>query len=235
MSLLYIDMTKVLKILPQVRPGPTYSTQSISLLLMSWRRKEQVDQNTKYTFENVVHKMASILFKPPHVDIGTEILIFCVKSKGSPTQKRKGCYHWVRWSVSSTSLVTIRAVILATFPFIDEVACGDGVTRQIKVWQKSLQWRHIDHDSVSNPQPRGCLLNRLFRSRSKKTSKLRVTGLCAGNSPVTNEFPAQRASNAENVSIWWRHHGSICCCVSCAILHYIGPLYIKIFSFDICK
>ena len=40
----------------------------------------------------------------------------------------------------------------------------------------------------------------------KKTSKLRVTGLCAGNSPVAGEFPAQRASNAENVSIWWRHH-----------------------------
>ena len=31
--------------------------------------------------------------------------------------------------------------------------------------------------------------------------------LCAGNSPVTGEFPTQRASNAENVSIWWRHHG----------------------------
>ena len=42
--------------------------------------------------------------------------------------------------------------------------------------------------------------------RSKKTSKLRVTGLCARNSPVTGEFPAQMASNAENVSIWWRHH-----------------------------
>ena len=39
-----------------------------------------------------------------------------------------------------------------------------------------------------------------------KASKLRVTGLCAGNSPVTGEFPAQMASNAENVSIWWRHH-----------------------------
>ena len=38
-------------------------------------------------------------------------------------------------------------------------------------------------------------------------SKLRVTGLCVGNSPVTGEFPALRASNAENVSIWWRHHG----------------------------
>ena len=44
------------------------------------------------------------------------------------------------------------------------------------------------------------------RCRSTKTSKLRVTGLCAGNSPVTSEFPAQRASDVENVSIWWRNH-----------------------------
>ena len=47
----------------------------------------------------------------------------------------------------------------------------------------SLRWRHNDHDSVSNHQHHHCLLNRLFRCRSKKTSKLRVTGLCAGNSP----------------------------------------------------
>ena len=40
-----------------------------------------------------------------------------------------------------------------------------------------------------------------------KKTKLRVTGLYAGNSPGTGEFPAQMASNAENVSIWWRHHG----------------------------
>ena len=39
------------------------------------------------------------------------------------------------------------------------------------------------------------------RRISKKTSKLRVTGLCGGNSPVTGEFPAQMASNLENVSI----------------------------------
>ena len=47
----------------------------------------------------------------------------------------------------------------------------------------SLLWRHNEHDSVSNHQPPHCLLNRLFRHRSKKTSKLRVTGLCVGNSP----------------------------------------------------
>ena len=70
----------------------------------------------------------------------------------------------------------------------------------------TLRWRHNDHAGVSNHQPHGCLLNRLFMRKSKKTSKLRVTGLCVGNSPGTGEFPAQMASNAENVSIWWRHH-----------------------------
>ena len=43
----------------------------------------------------------------------------------------------------------------------------------------------------------------------RKHQKLRVTGLCMGNSPETGEFPAQMASNAENVSIWWRHHVKI--------------------------
>ena len=69
-----------------------------------------------------------------------------------------------------------------------------------------LQGRHSGRDSVSNRQPRDCLLKRLFRRRSKKTTQLRVAGLCAWNAPVTGEFPAQMASNAENVSIWWRHH-----------------------------
>ena len=68
-----------------------------------------------------------------------------------------------------------------------------------------LHWRHNGPNGVSNRQPYDCLFNRLFRHRSKKTSKLRVAGLCEGNSPVTGEFPAQRVSNAENVSIWWRH------------------------------
>ena len=72
----------------------------------------------------------------------------------------------------------------------------------------ALHWRHNGHDSVSNNQPHHCLLNRLFRRTSNKTSRLRVTGLCAGNSPETGEFPVQMASNAENVSIWWRHHGT---------------------------
>ena len=71
---------------------------------------------------------------------------------------------------------------------------------------QSLRWRHNGRDGVSNHQPHDCLLNRLFRRRSKKTWKLRVTCLCAGNSLGTSEFPAQMAGNADNVSIWWRHH-----------------------------
>ena len=69
----------------------------------------------------------------------------------------------------------------------------------------SLQWRHTDHDSVSNHQPHGCLLNRLFRRRSKETSKLRVTGLCEGNSPGPVNSPHKDQLRG-NVSIWWRHH-----------------------------
>ena len=68
------------------------------------------------------------------------------------------------------------------------------------------QLKPYEHDGISNHQRLDCLLNRLFRPRSEKTSKLRVTGLCEGNSPVTGEFPTQRASNAENVSLWWCHH-----------------------------
>ena len=54
------------------------------------------------------------------------------------------------------------------------------------------------------------IAQRFVRRRSnKKISKLGVTGVCAGNSPGTGEFPTQRASNAENISIWWRHHALI--------------------------
>ena len=74
----------------------------------------------------------------------------------------------------------------------------------IRIGGTSLRWRHNGRDSISNHQPHDCLLNRLFRRRSKKTPKLPVTGLC-GEFTGTGEFPAQMASYAENVSIWWRH------------------------------
>ena len=79
------------------------------------------------------------------------------------------------------------------------------------MWWEALLWRHNWHDGVSDHQPHDCLLNSLFRRRWNKLSKHRVTGLCEGNSPVTDEFLAQRASSAENVSIWWRHHDMTQC------------------------
>ena len=57
-----------------------------------------------------------------------------------------------------------------------------------------IQCRHNGRESVSNHQLHDCLLNHLFRHRPKKTSKLRVTGLCAGNSPVNSphKWPVTR-------------------------------------------
>ena len=68
------------------------------------------------------------------------------------------------------------------------------------IWA-SLQWRHNERHGVSNHQHFECLLSRLFRGTSKKTSKLHVTGLCDANTPVTDGFPSQRASNAGMFSI----------------------------------
>ena len=77
---------------------------------------------------------------------------------------------------------------------------------------QTLQWCHSERDGVSYHRRINCALNRLFRrgsTRSKRSPKLRATGLCEGNSLVTGEFPAQRASNADNVSSWCRHHGDV--------------------------
>ena len=65
--------------------------------------------------------------------------------------------------------------------------------------QKFITGRHNERNGVSNHRRLDCLLRHLFGCRSKKASKLRVTGLWEGDSPVTGEFPTQRASNAEFV------------------------------------
>ena len=104
------------------------------------------------------------------------------------------------WSLSMyTNLITV--CNSAKSPKMYTILCHQNHT---------LQWRHNECDGVLNHRRLHCLLNCLFRRRLKKTSKLRVTGFCEGNSLVTGEFPAQKASNAENVSIWWRHHGIQC-------------------------
>ena len=124
-------------------------------------------------------------------------------------------FHFFLWGLSVYFTLPLNSggVSLHLMSFLNEFWRGcsfvDGVSQMTHLWHdlcQPLQWRHNGHDGVSNHQPHHCLLNRLFGwCRSKKTSKLRVTGLCAGNSTGTGEFPAQMASNAENVSIWWRH------------------------------
>ena len=56
----------------------------------------------------------------------------------------------------------------------------------------TLRWRHNELDGVSDHQPHDCLLNRSFRRISKKTWKLRFTGLCEGNSPGPVNSPHKR-------------------------------------------
>ena len=86
------------------------------------------------------------------------------------------------------------------------LADATSVLRMVaEISSKSLQWWHNERDGISNHLRLDWLLNRLFRRRSNK-AKLRVTGLCEGNPPVTGGLPSQRASNAEGVSIWWHHH-----------------------------
>ena len=111
--------------------------------------------------------------------------------------------HWVReWHEAGQATIHYRS---QWWPCAQTWIC---VSRPqcIGHRQVALQWRHNEPNGVSNHQPHDCLLKCWFSHRSKKTSKLRVTGFCAWNSPVNGEFPAQKASNAENASIWWRHH-----------------------------
>ena len=117
----------------------------------------------------------------------------------------------------------------------------------------TVQWRHNKRYGVSNHRRIDCLLtffsgvdqrknqSNMLRYKTCLDTKpvlyqdrfcsltLYVTGLCVGNSPVTGEFPAQRASNAEKVSVWWRYHeryspravqwcGYMCECILCTVI-----------------
>ena len=68
--------------------------------------------------------------------------------------------------------------------FLNVILFSCVVHYQYLYFWMTVQWRHNWCDSVSNHQPHDCLLNRLFRRRSMKTSELRATGLCVGNFSV---------------------------------------------------
>ena len=85
--------------------------------------------------------------------------------------------------------------------------------------QISLQWRHNGCDSTSNHRHLDWFTQPFLQAKIKENMKV----LCHWSlwwefTGVTDEFPAQTASNAENVSIWWRHHGE-------GSSSKLGPIY----------
>ena len=76
---------------------------------------------------------------------------------------------------------------------------------QVTVRLCTLQWRHKERDCFSNHRRLNCLLNSLSR-RIEENIKAQLHWSLWGDLPVTDGFPSQRASNRQNVSIWWRHH-----------------------------
>ena len=61
-----------------------------------------------------------------------------------------------------------------------------------------LQWHHNEHDGISNHQRLDGLFNRLFRRRSKKISKLRITGLWGGELTGDQWIPLTKGQLCEN-------------------------------------
>ena len=125
---------------------------------------------------------------------------------------------WQQWSRYSLLLYLIYICI-----YMYMADCFSTVTfKHTYVWSfhMLLPWRHNERDGVSNHRRLHCLLNCWFRRRSKNTWKLRVTGLCAVNSPVTDAFRSvfpfddvimqytfpSMAASVENVRVIWKIH-----------------------------
>ena len=100
----------------------------------------------------------------------------------------------------------------------ENVDCKDVyhfVENQFDVWRTKhvvpLQWRHNERHLASQITGVSIVCSSVgWGADQRKHQNYASLAVCVGNSPVTGEFPAQRASNAENVSIWWRHHPFYC-------------------------
>ena len=84
--------------------------------------------------------------------------------------------------------------------------CGDAVTELLEKREGAVELVHYNGVIMSAMASQITSLTIVCstvcsRRISKKIPKLRITGLCEGNSPVTGECPAPKASNAKNVSI----------------------------------
>ena len=120
-----------------------------------------------------------------------------VQYNSGRTQKELNEFVFWRISADIKNFFLPISIICVTWTVDESIASASSEALFVAKFSGSihwiaLHWRHNGRYGVSNKQPHDCILNRLSRHRSKKTSKLRITGLCEGNSPVTGEFPAQR-------------------------------------------
>ena len=113
---------------------------------------------------------------------------------------------WFRFSVFSRSLFKSLNGLHWTSRCQDRSSCK---LLDISIYYNRVQKHslcHNERDGVSNHQHHDYLLNRLFKAQIKENIKApRHWPLC-GEFTGPGEFPAQRTSNAEKVSIWWRYH-----------------------------
>ena len=160
-------------------------------------------------------KWPSDEFRWTHKSLGTNVwrasFVFYIYETSYPTN---WCANWSSWEIAWAWFVKKISHWFCGYKFGSQFNAH--VVFRKMPWKTSFKdtpssaaGSHFHYSDVimsamvSNHWRLKCLPNRLFRHRSKKISKFSITGICEGNSPMTGEFPAQRASNAENVSIWW--------------------------------
>ena len=121
----------------------------------------------------------------------------CQWSKPDGYGKISQCITTTKHSKAKTVCIFlgIYCILHVKITWVILAEVNQGVTIRIG----PIQWRHNEYNGwcVSYHWRLDCLLDCLFRRRSKKTAKLRTTGFCVGYSNVTGEFPTQRASNVE--------------------------------------
>ena len=173
-----------------------------------------------------------------HLMLSLEVRPFC----SGPGDVKAGKHSWQAIKIHDIFWpgCPLRSAA-AHFRMLSKVVCHESSTAQlgkpnkplkVKVWSwnchsknwwqtpmlwnihSALQWRHNDHDRVSIHQPHGCLQPFIQTQIKENIKAPRHWPLC-GEFTGVGEFPAQWAIYAENVSIWWRHHGtgmSFCRC-----------------------
>ena len=115
-----------------------------------------------------------------------------------------------KWSIMIMSVITCKVHFSAVICIYKQWSLFDTECWFIHSFQiffipsTTLHWRHNDHDGASNHQPLGCLFNRLYRRRSKKTSKFRVTGTQPGSlhTAVQRKYTQPCSLFSRGTAVW---------------------------------